>query len=70
MVASTLSLVCQSDEKCSDGCQGVALRLKASKLGMMAVTLGSAAKDFLREQSLPPSGDQSFRVKVSWMNGP
>lgn len=70
MVAPTLSLICQTDEERSDGGERIGVRLEASKLGMVAVALGSADKDFLGEQSLSPCGDQAFRVKESWMHSP
>jgi hypothetical protein len=42
MVAAALRLVCNADEECSDSCERVGLRPKASKLRMMTVSAGSA----------------------------
>src|SRR5262249_40194085 len=37
---------------------------------MMTVAFGRALKNLLSKERLPPGGDQTFRIKVSRMNGP
>lgn len=70
MITATLSLVCQADQERSNGSERIGLCLKAGKLRMMTVALGSTSKDFLGEQRLSPCGDQSFRIKESRMHCP
>ena len=57
-------------KKGRNGCGRAWMPLKSVELGMMAVALGLAAKDFLRQQCLAPERDEAFGVEVFRMHGP
>jgi len=57
----------QSGEERGNGGERVGVGLKSSELRMVSVTFGAAGKNLLSKECLSPSGDQTFRVKVSRM---
>jgi len=47
-----------------------ALRAEAVELRMMPVTAGQSAQNLLRQQALPPQGDQPFGIEIFRVHGP
>lgn len=70
VVASKLGFVGDAGQEGGDGLNRAWAGAEAGELRVFGVAAGAPLQNFLSEQGLTPGGNESFGIKVPWMEGP